>query len=172
MDYANNSAALALRPLVEADLEDMMAVLTHPEVGLTYMVPDLAEESARQRLFDRLCALSRQPGYYLRGITLEGRVIGLIHQVAVSGTEVEVGYALHPAWKNRGYTTRALSAALDALFAMGYSRVIAGAFEGNAPSFRVMEKCGMTPLDRTDAVSYRGRTHTCRYRQRTAPRNP
>ena len=47
---------------------------------------------------------------------------------------------------------------------MGYSRVIAGHFEENPASRRVMEKCGMGPMDREENIEYRGVPHRCLYR--------
>ena len=47
-------------------------------------------------------------------------------------------------------------AAIQALFGMGYTAVRAGFFEGNDASRRVMEKAGMTRVDRVDFIEYRG----------------
>jgi RimJ/RimL family protein N-acetyltransferase len=42
--------------------------------------------------------------------------------------------------------------------------VTAGAFEDNLASLRVMEKCGMQPMEHTDTIEYRGCEHLCLYR--------
>jgi RimJ/RimL family protein N-acetyltransferase len=59
--------------------------------------------------------------------------------------------------------TEALQLAFDELFNLGYEEIITGAFSANAASIRVMEKCGMTPMDQTDEMEYRGNMHTCVY---------
>jgi radical SAM protein (TIGR01212 family) len=64
---------------------------------------------------------------------------------------------------NRGYATEAFQGAISWLFNHGLETVVAGAFEINPASMRVMEKCGMTKRDYTDEIEYRGVTHTCIY---------
>ena len=57
---------------------------------------------------------------------------------------IEVGYALKPAYWNRGYATEMTHAVLEAGFAIGLTRIVAIALASNAASRRVMEKTGMT----------------------------
>jgi RimJ/RimL family protein N-acetyltransferase len=58
--------------------------------------------------------------------------------------EVEVGYVIKPAHWNRGLATEITMAALKIGFeSLGLQRIIAIAQSSNAPSRRVMEKCGM-----------------------------
>ena len=59
--------------------------------------------------------------------------------------------------------TTALQLAMEELFALGYEEILTGAFSTNIASIRVMEKCGMTKLSKTDEIQYRGLTHTCVY---------
>ena len=70
---------------------------------------------------------------------------------------------IHPDCHNRGYMTRALKAAIEELFALNYRKVVCGAFEGNKASQRVMEKAGMTKIDFTEIIAYRGKQHLCVY---------
>ena len=77
--------------------------------------------------------------------------------------DIEVGYALLPAYHNRGFATEALVGAIEYLRGCGFSRILAGAFAENAASLRVMEKAGMVRIDKTDAIDYRGHMHTCIY---------
>lgn len=46
---------------------------------------------------------------------------------------------------------------------MGFDEVIAGAFEENKASFRVMQKCGMERTDREEDVFYQNKLQHCIY---------
>lgn len=72
---------------------------------------------------------------------------------------IKIGYVIHPARWHNGYATESLRAAITALFRAGFAIVRAGAFEENAASIRVMEKCGMQKTDAAEAISYRGAMH-------------
>ena len=105
------------------------------------------------------------------GISLNGRFIGLINDVEIQDGRIELGYAIHPDFKGRGYATEVLTAAIDALFQAGISVVETGAFEENLASIRVMEKSGMTRIDKKDSIEYRGNPHRCIYYQKSV-QNP
>ena len=138
-------------------------LLTDVEVGKTYMVPDLPDKETKSEFFRRLQERSGRPENLLFAVAKEERLIGLIHKVAEEGDRIELGYAILPAEKNRGYASEALQAMIGALFAKGFRVVEAGAFAENAASQRVMEKCGMKRLEKTETVSYRGQDHLCVY---------
>ncbi|MBR4442633.1 MAG: GNAT family N-acetyltransferase, partial [Clostridia bacterium] len=106
---------------------------------------------------------SGDPGRFVYGIDLDGRLIGFLNEVHRDGETIELGYVIHPDWQRRGCMTEALKAAVDALFAMGWSAVRAGFFEGNDASRRVMEKAGMTRVDLTEVIEYRGESHNVVY---------
>ena len=59
--------------------------------------------------------------------------------------------------------TEALEAVLEDLLMLGYTCVRAGHFEENLASGRVMAKCGMSKIEYTDSLEYRGKVHTCIY---------
>ena len=52
---------------------------------------------------------------------------------------------------------------MEWLWRHGFRKVIAGAFEENRASLRVMEKCGMTLQPETEDIDYRGKIHRCVY---------
>ena len=56
-----------------------------------------------------------------------------------------------------------LQTATRLFFEKGYSRVIAGAFEENPASIKVMKKSGMRKIKKEEDIEYRGRTHHCLY---------
>lgn len=154
---------LALKPIRQRDLEALVALFTDETVNQTYMVPDFADISQALALAGRIKALSEEESRYVAGIFLEDKCIGLLNETERSGQTIELGYALLPAYHNRGYCTQALRATVAYLFAQGFTEVLAGAFQTNLASIRVMEKSGMVPLQRKEEVTYRGKTHRCLY---------
>lgn len=154
---------LTLQPITDNDRAAILGILTNDVVKRTYMLPDFASEDEAKRLFVRLKELSFASSRYVRGIFLGSLLVGFINDVGIHGTSIELGWVLHPAYHNRGYATEAVGAAMDDLFARGYTRIDAGAFEENTASIRVMEKCGMERTDRSEEIHYRGKTHHCVY---------
>ena len=74
-----------------------------------------------------------------------------------------IGYIIHPHFRHRGYMTQALRLAISELFSIGYREILTGAFACNTASIRVMEKCRMEHLQRSETIEYRGRVHECIY---------
>lgn len=155
------TSRLYLRPFADRDMEDMIAILTHPEVGQTYMVPDYTTQEQWQQLFAVYQRLSMAENRFIYGIYHNDQLVGFLNDVEITGDQIELGYVIHPKHKNQGFATEALTAAIAELFLLGYKVVKTGAFEGNIASMRVMEKSGMVRLDTIDALEYRGITHRC-----------
>ena len=156
-----------LRQILPQDRERMLDILTSEKVNRTYMLPDFPERDAAEPLFRRLMDMSRENIKYVRGIDLDGGLIGFVNQVEVEDQAIELGYVIHPEFHGKGYMPQALKLAIDEMFGKGYTQVITGAFSTNAASLRVMEKCGMERLEKTDEIEYRGVTHTCIYYRKT-----
>ena len=154
---------LTLQPIREDSLEDLMRLLTDPIVGKTYMVPDFADDAATYALAGRIQELSQNPEKFVVGIYLGDRLIGLMNETDISGDSIELGYAIRSDFHGCGFATEVLAAGIPYLFAAGYNQVLAGAFECNTASIRVMEKCAMTRLPQTDEITYRGQRHRCIY---------
>lgn len=154
---------LLLRPFGERDRAALIALARDECVKKTYMMPDLPTETAADAFFCSICALSRADGRFVYAIDLDGVAVGMINEVSVSGGEIEVGYAILPAFQNRGYATLALTALIGELFRLSFERVTAGYFEGNEASRRVMEKSGMRRLGTGETVEYRGEKHRVLY---------
>ena len=100
---------------------------------------------------------------FVYGIFLDNKLIGLINEVERKNLQVEVGYVIHPTYKNKGYATEALTASIEELFKIGYTCIKAGAFEENEASMRVMSKSGMAKTDEREQIEYRGKLHNCIY---------
>lgn len=154
---------LEIRPMTQADREQILDLLTDATVAKTYMLPEFTGREAAEPLFHRLVALSGDESRYVAGVYLEDRFIGMINATEIEEKRIEMGYAFLPAYYNRGYGTECFRGAIDYLLDRGFETVLAGAFSENKASIRVMEKCGMTLLPQTDTQQYRGKTYTCVY---------
>jgi len=154
---------IALRYIKPIDQERILDILTSEKVNRTYMLPDYETRADAVPLFRRLTELSADSNRFVRCIALDGVAIGFMNDVEIKDKTIELGYVIHPDYHNQGYMTRALKAAIEELFNIGYSRVICGAFSENRASLRVMEKAGMELLDKTDEIEYRNKLHRCIY---------
>ena len=157
------TSCLTLGAIRECDFESLTAIMKNEEVGKTYMVPDLPTREAEMKLFTRIRELSESDDRYVFGIFLEDKLIGMLNDTDICGKTIEVGYAIHPDYWGKGYATEALSAVIPHLFSAGFDEVIAGAFECNPASLRVMEKSGMKKSNLQGSVEYRDVTHKCIY---------
>ena len=81
----------------------------------------------------------------------------------VNDKSIELGYLIHPDFHGKGYMTEVLTALIPDLFSLGYEEVVCGAFQENPASLRVMEKSGMTRMEKIDEIEYRGKIHRCIY---------
>nr|AMP50866.1 acetyltransf_3 [uncultured bacterium] len=154
---------LTLKPYDASDLPALEALLTNADIKKTFMIPDFASPEKLRAMAEKLLEFSLSDAHFERGIYLGDTLIGFINDVEISGGDIELGYVIHPAWQGRGYATEALQAAISTLFHAGFTRVMTGAFEGNAASIRVMRKCGMVKLEKEDDIQYAGKTQHCVY---------
>ncbi len=154
---------LTLGEIRECDFDAMMYVLKNDIVAATYKIPNLDTREAEIELFEYLRDVSSREDRYVFGIFLDGKLIGLINDCEINNECIEMGYALHPDYHNQGYTTEAFGAVIKSLLSKGFNEIIAGAFEENTASLRVMEKCGMKRSKMTSEIEYRGKTHKCVY---------
>ena len=154
---------LRCHPFNQEDRPAMGDLLTNREIARTYMLPDFDSEEAVDRLFGRYMELSRQNGRYVAGIYLDNELIGFFNDVENDGSRIELGYVISPTHWGKGFATEMLRGAVEDLFHCGYGEVVAGAFEENKASMRVMEKSGMTRIPLEEDIDYRGVMHHCLY---------
>lgn len=154
---------LTLHPYREEDRERLVQMMQNPEITATFMVPDYTEESQFYALADKLIGFSQieDTTHLEYGVFFDGYMIGLVNDCGYDDDAIEVGYVIDPAYKGRGFATEAVSAVINELREMGFKKVIAGYFEGNIGSLKVMEKCGMRPNGHTDEEEYRGKIYKC-----------
>ncbi len=152
-----------LRAFQPKDKERILDILTDSTVNKTYMLPDFACRADAVALFDRLTELSNDGNRYVRCICADEKAVGFMNDVAIQNGKIELGYVIHPDTQGKGYMTAALKIAIAELLDSKFDSVICGAFEKNAASIRVMEKCGMQRLAETETIEYRNKTHLCVY---------
>lgn len=72
-----------------------------------------------------------------------GRMIGVMHLMASGKTgAMEIGYAVHRAFRRRGYASEALKAVLDALAKRGVTDAICTVYQFNHASCAMLERMG------------------------------
>lgn len=166
-DYAKSgkikTKRLTVGAIADEDRADTIRILRDNEVKKTYMLPDLESDESAERLFLRLKELSGNDDRYVFGVKLDGKLIGFINDTEITDDYVEMGYCFHPKYHGNGYCTESFRAVIQYLFKKGVKEVRCGAFETNEASIRVMQKCDMEPIDHTDEIEYRGKTHRCVY---------
>ena len=157
------TTALHIRPFTETDRAAMGKLLTDRRIAETYMLPDFDSKAAVDRLFARFRELSWRDDRYVAAICLDGEVIGFLNDVETGDGRIELGYVIGPDHWGKGYATQMLRGATQDLFRRGYQEVVAGAFEENRASIRVMVKAGMTKIPLEEDIDYRGKRHHCVY---------
>ena len=90
-------------------------------------------------------------------------IYGFLNDCLVKDDSIELGYFIDPLHFSKGYATEVLTKAIDVLFDMGYNKVIAGFFEGNIASEKVMIKSKMKKTTNEEIIEYRGVKHKCLY---------
>lgn len=162
---------LELKSYKISDKEQLIKLLTNTEVTKTFMVPEF---KSLKQVLDLVCKLiefskAEDTTHLEYGIYLNGTLIGFINDCGLDDEEIEIGYVIHPDYKGQGYATEAVSAVIMDLFKMGFKKITAGCFEENIASRRVMEKCGMQLIEKSNIEEYRGVSHICRYFEITNP---
>lgn len=142
------TARLILRRFTPEDAEFMLGLLNEPS-----FIANIGDrgvrtiEQARQFLIQSHLASYERHGYGHYLIELkDGRIpigtCGLIYREAIG--EVDVGYALLPAWWSQGYAFEAASAVMAyGRGPLGLKRIVAVVSPGNTASIRVLEKLGL-----------------------------
>ena len=154
---------LVLRAFRNSDLDDTILIFMDDSIKKTYMLPDFPSSKDAIPLFEKLKALSNGNEKFVFAITHSDRVIGFMNEVERKEDSIEVGYVIHPDHQNKGYATEALTALIHHLHRAGFPTVVAGYFEENPASGRVMEKSAMKRISFTEEIEYRGKTHHCIY---------
>jgi RimJ/RimL family protein N-acetyltransferase len=138
---------VSLRPLAAGDVDAIYQLHGLPDVVET-SVPPVAPSRSE---IEARC--TRSASHWLAGeradlVILDGATgavagdIGLYYQEPQTG-QAMIGYSMLPAWRGRGYATRAARlVARWAFTSAGIARLVAGTMPSNVGSQRVLEKAG------------------------------
>ena len=151
---------------LEMAMSALIGVLAEKNIGIAFatMIPN-GVESAFTAVEKTTENGSFGKERFVYGIYSTNKIIGFLNEVTSENDEIEVGYFIASKEWNKGYATEALKVAIEELFAMGYKRVVAGHFEDNPASGRVMQKAGMKLIEKEEIINYRNAEHRCLYYQ-------
>ena len=156
---------LILRKIEQADLDNLIDIFLNEEVAKTFILPDFKNRDDALKLAQKFSDLSKNYDRFVYGVCLNNRLIGFVNDVFIGENTVELGYVIHPNYKNNGYATEVLRESVELIFKSGFKIVRCGAFQENIASMRVMEKCGMQKTDEEEQIEYRGENKNCKYYQ-------
>ena len=157
------SERLVLASFKDEDFSDAMLLFKDPLVKKTYMLPDLDDREKEEAFFKRIQKVTSSEEHYSYGVFLDGKAIGLINDVTIEGEEIEVGYCFASPYWGKGYATEAFKTLIEELFRVGFKIIQAAHFNENPASGRVMVKCGLSKISKTEEIEYRGMVHSCTY---------
>lgn len=150
---------LTLTPFAEADLPELHALFTDPDVR-RYLLDDLVvEEDWTADVVDKSVAMFQNLNYGLWVVreTDQLPIIGFCGYWRFEHLPhpLQLIWGLLPAWWGRGLATEAARVLLDYGFeTVGFTEIIAATDVPNRASVRVMERLGMTHLETDDATVY------------------
>jgi RimJ/RimL family protein N-acetyltransferase len=112
------TARLTLRPVATADVDDLHAYQSDPEVCryLPYEPRSRAEVAEKVAQWSAALTLSGEGDYWILALEHGGRVIGDLYFAITSDAGADIGWVLHPEHSGRGYMTEAAGAILDLAF--------------------------------------------------------
>lgn len=130
------SERLVLRDLTEADIPALVEALGEFTVsGWLTVVPYPYSEADAREFIDRMADEQAHDGW-----GIEDRSGALVGVIGISDT---LGYWIARPYQGRGYATEAAEAVVGHYFAATDAQALgSGHFEGNYPSFHVLEKLG------------------------------
>ena len=143
-----NSPRISLRPFEVSDLDDMYAVLSHPDV-MRFSLSGPKTKTETEDFIKRCRAQYDEFGFGLLAVVYreENRVIGycgLFRQEIDGLIELEIGYRLHPSYWGRGIATEAAGMIRDWAFAnLDREKLISIIEPENTASIAVAKKIGM-----------------------------
>ncbi|WP_288466640.1 GNAT family N-acetyltransferase [uncultured Curtobacterium sp.] len=159
---------LVLSVPTTADAEDVVAYANDPDVIASTPVPvPYGHAEARHFLDEVVAAGWRDDVRYEFGIRRaeDLRLLGTVGLFGLADGAAEIGYAVHPDGRGRGFVTEAADRVLrwafaDAPTGLGLVRVQWRALAGNAASVAVAKRLGLTYEGRRRSGSlHRGQRH-------------
>jgi RimJ/RimL family protein N-acetyltransferase len=119
-DLCIETPRLTLRPLIEADANDLFAIFSDPAVMRYWSSPQWTERAQALRLIegDREALAGRRDLRLGLALSDSGRIVGTLslYKIDAGCRRAEIGYALAPAQQGRGLMHEALSAVVGLAF--------------------------------------------------------
>ena len=140
------TARLILRPWTLADAPALYAQAQNPKIGaMCGWLPHKSVAESRE-IIEHILFKPHSFAICLAGHQLIGS-IGLLFpnnsNLPLAAGEAEIGYWLGESFWGKGYATEALQAMIAYSFEkLRLTRLLAGAYQENTPSQKVLEKCG------------------------------
>jgi len=139
---------LRLRLQAEADVDDVYAWKSDPDVARYQLYEPLSREDVEKRVaVASTTSRLEDAGDWIElaiELTAESRVIGSIYFTLTQDSGAEIGWALTAAYHGRGYAREAATAVLELAFGrLELHRVVAELDPRNAASIRLCERLGM-----------------------------
>ena len=147
-DLKLETERLILRLISEEDYLDLNKnIFSQEKVLRTFSSRqvELNDPSVVKSLANR----ARESKTYIFSIILKeiNQPIGIVLECSLPDhlhNSIELGYAIGEAFWNKGYTTEAVKKVIEFEFESDLHKIVITHFEGNKPSKRVIEKCGLT----------------------------
>ncbi|MEV4381554.1 GNAT family N-acetyltransferase [Streptosporangium sp. NPDC049644] len=138
-----------LRPLTPADAADYLALRNLPDV-VRYSVPPEPHSAEDVEERCRTAGANQLAGRGVEAVIADAATGAFAGEIQLSNVipplgQAMTGYSLLPAFRGRGFTTRAVNLLVDWTFEhTSLSRIIAGTSPANIASQRVLERAGFT----------------------------
>jgi RimJ/RimL family protein N-acetyltransferase len=157
---------LTLRRSLPEDASEIARYRSDPMVRRYQGWGQTDAATVRRQIEEMTGRLPGEPGGWVQFTALEREGGTLVGDVGLSPADGEddvilVGYTIDPAYQGRGYATEAVRALVDYAFdTLGAGLIRAYASAENTPSHRVVEKSGLTLMERfegeDDGVKWSG----------------
>ena len=150
---------LTLTPFAQADLPELHALFTDPDVRRYLMDDMVVEETWTADVVEKSIVMFRDLGYGLWAAreTDQRPIIGFCGYWRFEHLKhpLQLMYGVLPAWWGRGLATEAARTMLDYGFnTVDFTEIVAATDPPNLASVRVMERLGMTHLETDEATVY------------------
>jgi RimJ/RimL family protein N-acetyltransferase len=134
-------AEVALRPVVDSDLDALFAQMRDPES--VQMAAFTAENPDDRTAFDvHMAKVRTSPGVTTRAVAVDGRLAGSIASFVVDG-DTEVTYWIDRSFWGQGIAGRALALLLESV---RVRRLFARAASDNVRSLKVLQRAGFAVI--------------------------
>ena len=131
---------LILRNFELKDKEDLCEYMLQRVDALYEGYPDFTVEKGEEEIINR----SKSDEFYAIERKEDHKVIGNVYMGKREFNSRELGYVLNEKYHRKGYATEACKGIMNYFFEQGLHRIYAETAPENIPSWKLMEKLGLT----------------------------